>query len=468
MRRETNGNKGKSIKQTSNLRNTWKLTKIVVTIDTYTGTLETLRQDGATTILVVNGMEYKSAISLASNPQIESLKPGVKVRLYFNQNGRVSDIEVEEFDVQQIGYLVDAAELSQSFSSSYQMKIFTAAGKMQVYDLADKVELTDDGEMEEPKAVVDAAGLEGKKVKRQPVLYKLNTEGEINYLRYYDPSINETVDGFYQYSGFDGTSSISAWHYRENSLSFGAKLLINNSTLMFSVPTENERELEDNYLVTSSAVFNDGTGNRPFEAYGTKKNNPCAEILVLKGYHNFGSISSDADILVVDGISTVLNDEGEQVVEITGWYNGSYVTRYAEKGIFNGTMVDKGDAVRLLNDKYGFIIKAEMVFDASMHQLMTSNPSNTSFYSKPRFVYGTVTYNDLESMSVRIEGTSDLESYPINKFKIVRVEYKNGKVQTVSKASADQVMDELHYADAASKVLVHTRLGDCKTLIIYD
>ena len=460
--------------------------RIVVTVDTYTGTLEEFEmQDGKLQRLVVNGLEFDGANSVNRNPQLSLLKSGEQIKLYFNKDMKVSDVEFEEFDSYKIGYLVAAANKSK-LSGSVQMKIFTQGGQMTTVDLKEFINISREGDRMRAADLLNPFGArtvmqDAKEAKRQPIKYKVNNAtGELTDLLLVDESIDELQDGFYRFSKYDGIGA-TPW-YLTSMGSFKGELLLSGATVVFAVPDEADRYNDEKYTATSpSAFFKQGNGNGAFSAYGSKAYNPVAEIVV--SYSTAGTTLSD-DVMIVTGSSKVLNENGEEVFLIKGLVKGNAREYTGKKEIVltgpddsagNPTVPDVGDILNIAVNSEGVFGKVEFIFDASERQFYgakyASNPTHSDYYADIRFQYGTVMYLDdlvftIESVDAAA-GTVSRESFPLSSFRYYKHEQSGSRKQlTVMNTVA--LTGDIHEPGMGTKVLAYTPKGYGDFIIVFD
>lgn len=443
--------------------------RIAVTIDSYTGTVNSFNDED--NLIGIDETEFKMSRSLQLNPQFADLNPGDKVMVYFNKDGKVSDIEAKAYEKYKIGYIVDAS--MGSLDTAVEVKLFTSGDTFEILPLAEKVTIRSMDKRVTAKDAIELAGTaEGSgKIQRQPILYKTNVNGEINWIDY---SMGTTpVDGLFMYEGFDGKTSRANAPYRRSVRSFGAKLLISDATVIFSVPDEEHRDKDDDYVVESANIFSENDTSKLFEAYGDDKETPCAKILVLKGLAK-DDIDMYTDVFAVDEIKDEIDEDGSAIKKVYGILYGTQTSYVADPEIINvknGGLPEKGDILRLGISKKGKINYAEMVFDAEAREIAGgANPSNASYNSSVRYSYGDVIYSDGSYMKVKIAGSGGdiIESYPINSFKMVELDKTNGKKGVLKSASKERLFGSDNYPGYASKVFIHTRNGDVRTLAIYN
>ena len=444
--------------------------RITVTIDSYTGTVGSYSQEEC--LIGIDQMEFKMSRSLKLNPQFAGLRPGDKVTVYFNKDGKISDIEAKAHEKYKIGFLVDAS--TDNLNMAVEVKLFTSGETFEILPLAEKVTIRSLDKVVTAREALAAAGTaEGsQEVNRQPVLYKVNDKGEINWIDYCAGT--DPVDGLFMYEGFDGKTPRSGAPYRRSVRSFGAKLLINDNTVIFSVPPEERRDVEEDYVIETSNLFSENDTSKLFEAYGDDKDSPCAKILVLKGLAK-NDIDMYTDMFVVDRITDEIDDGGEAVKMVYGIVYGvqaSYVADAETITDENGELPEKGDVLRLGITKKGKINYAEAVFDEK-DRIITGgvNPSSPSYLNSVRYSYGEVVYFDGSFLKVKIESPGanpTIECYPVGGFKMVELDKTNGKKGTLQSAAKTRLFGSDNYPGYSSKVFIHTRNGDARTLVIYN
>jgi|LSQX01.1.fsa_nt_gb hypothetical protein len=454
--------------------------KVVVTVDTYIGILEEFeRYDNKLKRIIVNGMEFECANSINRNPQLKLLKSGQQIKLHFNKDKRVSDVELEEFEEYRIGFLI-AAGKTEDISDTVQIKVFTAHGQMEIFNLRKIINISKTGDTKTADAILKNLKQPDGLVERQPIKYKINSKGEISDLLMVDKSINEFQDGFYMYTDFNGSAvapsswtSSSAWppYYLSRVSSFGGRLLLSGSTIVFVVPEESDRSDDEKYTATSPTFFKHGSGNLPFKAYGTKVNNPTAEIIVVQ---SVVGKTLDNTFMIVTNTRKVIDNNGEEMYKIEGFISGqirSYTGK--EEVVLVGpscTLPDVGDVVRIAIDAYGEFGAMDFVFDASKKEFGAGYPEDNSFYHQRRIQYGTVAYLDDIVFTVKSINAADMiirESYPLSSFSYYKYS-DNGRRCKLTLSDRDILTSDLYGAGLGSKVLIYTPEGYGNFIIVFE
>lgn len=455
------------------------ISRVMVSIDSLNGIISETEEDGTViSSITLDGTAFECAKGLVVKGDKSKIKAGEGAKVYFNPEGRICVIDTEGFDNYNIGYLIDAAATS-GISTTQQMKLLTTGEGIQIYDLANKVAVTVGSGAEDvlsaKNAVAEAGETEGR-VTRQPIYYTLNAEGKLAGIRYPDLESATTSDGFYQYPNFDGETAInnSNYYYRASSMSFGAKLLLKGSTKVFSVASEADRDDDTLYYMSSTSTFVSGNPTKKIEAYGTKANNPVADIVVIRATAGGAyTIDDRGNVFVIRSVASATDADGERAVRLKGICYGAEVDLLAKPEAAQGIV--PGDIIKYTCNAKSVIETTEKIFSyeeskkengAPLGEL--GNPSQSNLYTAARFSYGTVCYADDYAFTVAIANGEDTiyNSYPIAKFQKIVVDASNNKVE-VYKGTDEPLLSSDDYGEQASKVFIHTENADCKTLVIY-
>ena len=460
VQRDTNGN----------------IKRITVSIDSYTGTVNSVDIDDGIYSFEINGTKFDASPCLNMNEQLALVKVGNEVKVYFNKSGKICDIECGDYIVYKYGYVVSAL-IDEFDETALQLKLFTSGGKMTVFDVAEKV-LVNEKEKIERENLLSILGIDDTgRIIRQPVRYMLNDSGEIKSI-YYCSGTDSTKDGFYRYSGFDGITPISDYYYRDSSGTFGAKLLINDKTVIFSVPVDAYRNYETLYQIFDKSYFQSGTQNSPFEAYGAEANNPRAEMLVIKNdIYDFSTSElelyrNNPDVMVVSKVKLTVDEDNVPTAEVSGMCGGLAATYPAEPEAIavktDGRRITTGDIIRFYRNPEGRITLCQQLYDAADESMRVANPTSDTIYKFARFAYGTAVYADEEAVSIEIENSDRVESYLISSFNnIVLYDKTLDTGRQIITGSADDIRSRADYGNP-SKIFVHTRNGDNRTLVIIN
>lgn len=476
--------------------------RIVVTIDSYAGTLNAVSAgEGDRALLTVDGVQYKASAGFLSDFDISKLKGGSGVKVYFNKDALIAGIETDDYTTYRIGYLTDI--LKDEAEETYTLKIFSQDGRFERYAVGEKIVLDNENRSVKAEELLDPAsdkfrGLvrygADNHVIRVPVLYRVDKKtGQVSWLRMYDATQTKPLNDIsgeavkenclFGFEGFDGITSRRNYPYRISVKSFGGKLLFSAATVIFYVPEDANRINDDEYyVVDAGALFKDGDVTTLFEAYGTRRRSPAADIAVVKGERYGAAVEVDYDnnvVLVEDVVSAYDEEEGEKISLIYGCSNKQQIVLRAAPDIVKvcpnpdggqKKSLAKGDLIMVNTDQNNKIRTLELIYCAHENALQfATNPSVALYNTTKRFSFGRVIYNDGVFITVRLEssdGSFTTESYPVDKF--VYLEYDRRDTGECRVSSAERLFDEYNYPGNASDVVIHTRNGDAKTITIYN
>ena len=444
--------------------------RIVVTVDTLKGKITEMSLDGGMSI-TIDGVTYDCSNSLALNPQLSDVSVGDTVKVFFNKDGEISDIEAEQYRAYRLGYLTDASAVS-AIDTRYEVKLFTSEEEFVIYPVAQKVEVEGVGNVKAAEAVELVGKTDSGRVMRQLIQYNINTDtGELNYIDFCDGK--EPCNSLYQYEDYKGL------YYRDVTMNFSGKLLLTSETVLFNVPEESNRDDEDSYYLQAptSSTFASGTSYAnsysSFEAYGNNAMSRRAIAMVLVSSGRAYPITNLQEMFLVDKISSVINEDGDSVLKLVGVCNGQQQELFAEPELLKvapgGALPSKGDVIRVSSDSKKNIRNVEFIFSEADRTLYgMSNPRN-SLSAIKRYAYGKVVYCEEDFITIEVNG--EQETHQLGKFKLGCFE-KNAEdganASTVSVGTAKDVYDEYHYPTMGSMVLIHTYYCQGKSIIIYN
>ncbi|MBR5504965.1 MAG: S-layer homology domain-containing protein [Clostridia bacterium] len=446
--------------------------RMVVTIDTYMGILEEINYSSG--IMTVNGFDFTMSAGFLSgnNSTYEDLELGKKFTLYFDKEGKVSYVKAAKAKYE-IGYLA-AYKKSTSLDAVYTLKIFTYSGDFEELQLGKKVKLSDTERTVSAKEAVEALPLNADGNIRQPILYTVNDDGKINWIDW--PQGTTPRNGLYTIEGFDG--SAQELYYRSSQMSFQGKLLLGTGTVIFNIPPAGNETNYDNYYIESTKYYQDGKQECSFEAYGlSETGSPCASIIVEKNAMTKLGMPDLTDVFVVDSVTKAMNEEGVEAYKFTGCITTSatsyFIDEYLVDTVFADGLPERGDIVRL-NVVNGKVNNVEKVFDFSSKDSVPfakpANPTSSNYTSSVRYMWGDIIYNDKTYIKIKAvyNGKVTEESYPVNNFSIIEVDFSEDKKGVVRNSTSSCVYDTVKYPGFSSKVVIHTYKGNARTMVVYN
>jgi len=455
-----------------------KPSKIIISLDTYVGKIETYRQSGGRiSHITIDGQEFEAAANLYNNPEFADIELGAKVKIMFNFLGQICDIGVSDYDTTVFGYIIDAKKLS-PMDDDINIKLLTAKNTIEYIPLSENVILDN---IKRTDNYVFA--FLGSPVTRQLCQYKLNAAGDkivslttVNSASVATPTAEVVIsaDGLRQMPPIDG------FYYRGNSLSGNGKgyALVSGSTLVFAVPKDENRDNNDMYIVTDSSIFTDKNRTKLIglvTGYATKAYNPTIEVAILEDNDPREIIYSTGETpFVVTDTDRKLVDN-EIVCTITGYSGATLYTFEITDEAFNqgegGTPIEIGDVITYSRDNEGVIVSVEPVFRSSDWQLASSmnNPSETDYSAGWRYAYGEVYWMDGYGMILEIP-TNDpanplREPYAHGNFKIFEYSVDNRGNEKIESSNSSCLRDELNNGQP-SKVMIVVKSSTPQIMIV--
>ena len=497
------------------------ITKIVVTIDNLTGTISARHIRNGRVFITVNGQDFEcgNAVSAAiiADPTVAEF--GKKSCISFDKNGLVSHIEQDEYDIWNTGYLIDYAE-ENGLDARKLVKIFGDDGVWYIYTIAEKIYINESTTPVADSALIATAGtVDGGKVIRQPILYKVNPAGELRsvifadappyfppysgddadtaaknqyasdklangaeYIARYDEAINSPLY-MYQYTA-DGVTYICDGNTTLNATNeetcFSGKIFLTNTATIFNIPSEENRDDEEQYAIRSSNIIKNTGYKGNVALYGTDPR-PVADIAVVVDSAS-ETIHDETYSLVVESLDTYMDEEGEVAYRVTGYLHGKQVTYTDPEGKLlecpGGVLPEPGDVMRLSVDSRNQILRVDYAFDASEKVIYnngvscgTNGMNTTSYIAGPRYTYGEAMFIDEEILLVDVLYNDEhtTESFLVPKQVFVKVT-KDARGQiTIEPAKYSDVVGSEQYAGGTpSKVFIHTKAGRAWGVVIYE
>lgn len=461
---------------------------IVVTHDTYTGKLEGKKMIDGKLYLKIDGNLYETSNSINFNPYIDDLVMSAPIKVMFNKEALISDLDQRSVATLLDGYLIDYAYSEFGMDGeAYYIRVFGADKKWYTLKFADKVSVND-APATKVENFDEIAGLVGRRIKRQPIRYTLDDNGNVKKI--YVANTTDSTTSFYMHEGLNGEGTSTSYPAYYGSRNMAGKYIVPSSVLVYSVPAEEDRDNEDGYFVRDtgfSHLFKNGT-KRVFEAYGYT-DRPMLDVMVFKGLEvnrvtssasNYAGVVSEAEEFIDDN-----GDVAHRVVLKSGTNTTEYID-YEDKLLVapGGTLPDIGDVIKiyqgddkLLSVRYYYDASAEQVYtgyavNAPSGHVEAVDPSFTisAWYGSNKYAKGIVTYYDGEILEITFRGEDGTEYkywYRVSGFRLNKV-YKNGRETVVEKATINDIVGENQGTGMGSKVLIQSYNYSNRLLVIYE
>lgn len=461
---------------------------IVVTHDTYTGKLEGKKMIDGKLYLKVDGNLFETSNAINLNPYIDNLVMGAPIMVMFNKEALVSDFDQRSVAELLDGYLTDYAYSEYGMDGeAYYIRVFGSDSTWYTLKFADKISVND-APATKIENFDEMAGLIGRRIKRQPIRYTLDDNGDVKKI--YIANTTDRTTPFFMHEDLNGEGSYSTYPAWYGSRNMQGRYVVPSSVIVYSVPAEEDRDNEDGYFIRNSSyshLFKNGA-KRVFEGYGYK-DRPAIDVMVFKGLEGNRVVSSSsAYSMVVESAEEFIDDNGDSAYRITG-KSGSNNLEYVDyEGKFlvapDHQLPDVGDIIKVYEGDNTFL-SVRFYYDASEGKVYTGyavdapaehveavDPSFTvsGWYGSNRYAKGTVTYYDGEVLEITFRATDGTEykyAYRVSGFRLNKV-YKNGRETVVEKATLDDIIGENQGTGLGSTVVIQSYNYYNRLLVIYE
>jgi len=367
-----------------------------------TGTVSGIKAKSHGQSMTINGISY----FVPDTVNDDELAVGRECTIYLDTFGDVAYIETISSDYF-AAYLIEAA-VDGTFKQEMKLKMLRQNGKVEVLDCADKF-VVDDA-LYQPGSSDTVRLYDQSGFKPQLAMIKLDADGKVKY-----------IDTIYN-PGTEASTSLSVnveevYANYKTAGALGAKSVINNSTVLFVVPTNIATAEEEDFYIADKASFKNDT-KVTYESYKTKDRVGYEQFIVIKG--NPASDNTDKPVLVT-GVGTMLGEDGESVPCIYGYTGNELQTFQAadETVSFNG--INPGSVIRIYKNHVGAVERYGIIFDyKEAPELKYANTIDTDEINTINAVY-TVTYGYVNDVVDGIVSISKDQGGAVG-----RVMYTNG------------------------------------------
>ena len=282
------------------------------------GTVEELGNNEAT----IDGITLKIAESLSKNDELVEPTLGEIGSACLDFDGRIAAFYKGGTSAK-YGYLV-AGEYTKGITKRAQLKLFTEDNIMQVFDTQDYVTVISESGQEVVKTenLLDEAyglcksGLEGGKenieVNEQLLMYRLSA-GKIAHVELAQDAAGMTEAEADTLFTVDEKSK-SAYYLPGNMRVFLSRYMVSDSTKIFNVPSKYKGDDKAYSILPADKLTQKYYSDLEF--YDIREDNTISAFVTHETVST-ASIDSRADIGVVTKLSKGLNEEGEEIVNIT-------------------------------------------------------------------------------------------------------------------------------------------------------
>ncbi len=387
------------------------LIRVVVSTDSITGKVTEIGED----TVKIGDNHYEVASNYPNTIKIND--EGI---FYLDMDGKIAAVDSESARSGNYAYLITAAK-SENISNTVEFKLFTKEGETLILNGNDKIRFNGTSSQSADKVLSLLST--GGSVNKQLITYEVNSENKISTINI---AADKTLSVEFNKSftkNFEGDDIV----YKSVSSKLG-RFNITDDTLVFDIP--NGETNSDNYAVRGKDMFvNENKYN--VSVYDMNEDFSANVVIVT---NSSGKTSAESPIAVVEKITSVQNDRGENVEKITVTHKGESVSFLGSRaGIFvteGGSKLAVGDIIQFKTNIRGEIDTVSVLLDAS-----DSTEFKTESEDGLVTIHGKVMKKFTNSVNVSVNG-GEVDNYTLNNVTIYKYdsEKKNSKVSVASAA----------------------------------
>ena len=448
--------------------------------ETVSGKTENISVEGSKVYMTINGTRYR-----ADKYFYETYKPaaGEEGSYTLDAGGRIAAYSKSSSMNESIGYIYKLYH-GDAGDDTY-IKLYNTSRQHIDARLAEHMSLNGQNASaaETQKALCTLAG---GKLKRQLVMYKLNSEGDVVSITLSADSKEQRIKNDSLYTVIPAGSY--SWYYQMKT--FDKKYPLSNNTYYMRVPPETmenpSKELFGCQTFKNVTWYNSNGSKSILGLYKFDDTTPYADLLLVQNTDGT-TLTNQTEITVVSSVNEAVGADGEVVTEIRGYRRGNEVTAFIPKDLYNND-VETGDIIRFATNVKGYVGAYEVVYDYNeddvkwaMSSTANKYTSNTSSAGGLRYTFGYINnlylapYSSGLNSVLQIGPTADSveDTYQINSNNSATTRYiivdGNRPANKVYMGDFYEAMpyDISHDLSATSRAFVHTRSGWLIAVIIY-
>ncbi len=332
-----------------------------------------------------------------------------------------------------------------SGGEDFMIKIFAEDGKMHYYKMAEKI-ILDGVNRKVENAENDLIALKNSSDTRRLVRYSLNSDGEVKMIdtcedagtiktAFDDTDVNNSMKIFYEQE--------SGLQYKRTSAIFGRKIKLDDTTVIFAIPSDDDKGDANNYGILPLSYFVDDDKTQVITSYDMDKESAVSGAILITAK----AATSDPDltsVYVVERKLEAMNSEEEPcyMLEVCS-KDGTYAKFFTNERIQEQmASVDKGDIIRVDLDAKGRVNAIVVDYDLSAGIINRAASSELEYQNGYFNSFDGTTATLIQSTTIDIK-----DEEAINNF--------NAKDLFVTRVSKAIVIEVLKENDVVEKVYVH-------------
>ena len=330
--------------------------------------------------MTIDGTKYK--YNACFSKYFSDTELGSTGTFLLDQYGRVCAF-LNNVPTAKYGYVL-GYKTEKAMDLKVNLKILTEEDEIKGYTLADYV--TIDGKRYRVKRDLDLISnlfASGDTVRRQPVIYQLNSDGKIGLLDTYiaadpkniDPNVTDTFDRlklYYEDSTIYYTTSARGPYERTYTVGQGAVVFVVPRRIKSAPAAE---YADEQFRCTSGSELNENT-NRTFDVFDLDEVGNAGMVVLYDDNSGSKPFSVNLPMGVCDTMMETYDAEtGDVRKEVYFWYNGSFQRKFLTDDVTE--IPQTGDLFQYRTDAQGEIEKIVLQYrsDGSINKTSITSES---------------------------------------------------------------------------------------------
>ena len=298
----------------------------------------------------IDGTEYKVLPGIEAETVAGEIRLGDEGTYYLDDNNNIVFHNATITRNNNYALVLTAGKMNDDFDAP-KVKVLTKESGVATVELANKItvmykgvkanniavktfkkDITDIASKDGYKVFADLKDKEVSYLEGKVVTYKLNAAGQVSFIEIPEASAKKGEDWFTVSSSITALSDYDK--DRASFVSGGAKYYLTDNTVVFYAGAT----VKDDYEVVSLNNLADGKILSDVTVYDVSDDRTIGA-LVINNKETFNPVFENATFVTKKG--NVTNEDGEEVIRVTGYADGEEVTYICK----DGTVVNVGDLV---------------------------------------------------------------------------------------------------------------------------
>ena len=447
--------------------------EVIISRESFEGSVSVKTQDDTDIILSVGGSDYPVSKTLINKQKIPAVNDSGK--FYLNFRGEIAYYEGTDTSDGQYGFLT-AVESKGGIGGDCSIKILETSNVFSVYPIAKKVQFSNKG-VKSTKTANEIVSIfyrsatwdDVREAHTQIIRYKLNSDGEVNYIA----TAKDTPD--------ENSFSICApnrKYFYSNSL-FEQKWKITSDTIVFYIPSTKQGEDYTRYRAGRASKYFANGNTYQVQLYDVDENGEVGAVFYsLTGQLREPVYSIDyaaSKIMTIDKVAYTTDEDGITRCTVSGIVDNNYTSVYVSDEFLtsasNKNMLKFGNVIQYQTDSARIqaayydgesaeIVKAILWcdFDTTFMRKLYNGSSVEQRSPKITTVYGTVLSVDNTKVSIGLRSGEQTDVFIADTQEIVKIDSAEKKLD----------MGKFYDIQPGKKIFVRMRYDRIKDVVIHE